>query len=131
ALGVGITMRAALIWMLGAIPVAGLMIVAIAALIRGDVSATRLSISILVLGATALGVGFLMVWLNTRAMVAPIRSVTRALAKVQSGDLDADVIVFDGTELGRLQTGFNRMVHDVRERERIRDLFGRHVGEDV
>jgi adenylate cyclase len=41
------------------------------------------------------------------------------------------VLVFDGTELGMLQSGFNRMVHDVREREEIRDLFGRHVGEDV
>ena len=41
------------------------------------------------------------------------------------------MLVFDGTELGLLQTGFNRMVSDVREREELRDLFGRHVGEDV
>ncbi len=69
--------------------------------------------------------------MNARAMVAPIRTVTAALAQVQRGDLDAEVLVFDGTELGLLQTGFNQMVHDVREREHIRDLFGRHVGEDV
>jgi adenylate cyclase len=53
------------------------------------------------------------------------------MAKVRGGDMDTEVLVFDGTELGLLQSGFNRMVHDVRERERIRDLFGRHVGEDV
>jgi len=30
-----------------------------------------------------------------------------------------------------LQGGFNRMAVGLRERERLRDLFGRHVGEDV
>ena len=30
-----------------------------------------------------------------------------------------------------MQSGFNRMVAGLREREQIRELFGRHVGEDV
>ena len=131
AAGVGITMRSILIWSLGASPVVGLMLVAVFALVREDVSARRLSISILAVGALAIAVGMLLMLMNTRAMVAPIRSVTAALAKVQRGDLDTEVLVFDGTELGMLQSGFNRMVEDVRERERIRDLFGRHVGQDV
>jgi adenylate cyclase len=50
---------------------------------------------------------------------------------VESGDLDVEVEVYDGSELGGLQAGFNRMVAGLRERERIHDLFGRHVGEDV
>lgn len=40
-------------------------------------------------------------------------------------------MVFDGTELGELQRGFNTMVDGLRERERVRDLFGRHVGREV
>jgi adenylate cyclase len=40
-------------------------------------------------------------------------------------------VVFDGTELGELQRGFNSMVQGLRERERVRDLFGRHVGREV
>ncbi len=131
AAGIGITFRAVLIWVLGAVPVAGLIFVAIAALIRQNVSADEMAVSALAMGGIALGVGLLVTVMNTRAMVAPIRTVTSALAKVQRGDLDASVLVFDGTELGMLQSGFNQMVHDVRERERIRDLFGRHVGEDV
>jgi class 3 adenylate cyclase len=131
AAGVGITMRSILIWSLGATPIIGLMLVAVFALVREDVSSTRLAISILAVGVLAIAVGFLLMLMNTRAMVAPIRSVTAALAKVQRGDLDSEVLVFDGTELGMLQSGFNRMVEDVRERERIKDLFGRHVGEDV
>ncbi len=39
--------------------------------------------------------------------------------------------MYDETELGLLQAGFNRMAEGLRERERIRDLFGRHVGHEV
>ena len=131
AIGVGITMRSLLIWLLAGIPVAGMMTVALFGLLRQNVSADELAVAVLVLGGVGLVTGLGLMVMNTRAMVAPIRSVTAALAKVQRGDLDAEVLVFDGTELGLLQTGFNRMVDDVRERERIRDLFGRHVGEDV
>ncbi len=131
AIGFGITMRSILIWLLAGIPVAGMMTVALFAVIRQDVSARRLGVAVLVLGGIAIVTGLGLMVLNTRAMVAPIRSVTAALARVQRGDLDTEVLVFDGTELGLLQTGFNRMVSDVREREKLRDLFGRHVGEDV
>jgi adenylate cyclase len=41
------------------------------------------------------------------------------------------VQVFDATEVGYAGAGFNRMVEGLRERERLRDLFGRQVGEDV
>jgi adenylate cyclase len=128
----GVTVRVLMAWALGSgVPVAGLMVVALFALARGDVSATQLSISILVLGGIILVFGFLIVLLMARATVAPIRTVRSALARVQGGDLSAEVVVFDGTELGLLQAGFNRMVDGLRERERIRDLFGRHVGHEV
>jgi adenylate cyclase len=64
-------------------------------------------------------------------VVAPIISVRNAMQRVEDGDLDAEVQVYDGTELGQLQAGFNQMVHGLREREHLRDLFGRHVGKEV
>ncbi len=129
--GVGITLRTLLIWALGTVPVAGLMIVALFALARGDISPARLSFTVLVLGAITIAFGLLLAWLNIRAIVAPIRTVSAGLARVRRGDLDTEVLVFDGTELGGLQAGFNQMISDMRERERIRDLFGRHVGREV
>jgi len=45
--------------------------------------------------------------------------------------LEQEVAVDDGSEVGLLQAGFNRMLSGLRERERLRDLFGRQVGEDV
>jgi adenylate cyclase len=53
------------------------------------------------------------------------------MQEVEEGNLDAEVQVYDGTELGQLQAGFNEMVRGLRDREHLRDLFGRHVGKDV
>jgi adenylate cyclase len=128
----GVTVRTLLAWLLGSgVPVAGLMLVAVFALIRDDVSTGQLAVAVLVLGAVILVFGFLLVLLMTRATVAPIRTVRAALRRVERGDLDAEVVVFDGTELGLLQSGFNRMVDGLREREQIREVFGRHVGREV
>jgi adenylate cyclase len=60
-----------------------------------------------------------------------VRQLRRAIDAVTQGDLDASVPVDDGSEVGRLQAGFNGMVAGLRERERLRDLYGRHVGADV
>ena len=76
-------------------------------------------------------IGALITWQAARAVADPVRSVRDALARVEAGDLDANVPVFDGSDLGLLQAGFNRMNQGLREREELRDLFGRHVGEDV
>ncbi|MGH8964935.1 MAG: adenylate/guanylate cyclase domain-containing protein, partial [Actinomycetes bacterium] len=46
-------------------------------------------------------------------------------------ELGAEVAVYDASEVGQLQAGFNHMVAGLRENERLRDLFGRHVGEEV
>jgi adenylate cyclase len=54
-----------------------------------------------------------------------------AVDAVAEGDLEATVQVDDGSEIGRLQAGFNAMVGGLRERERLRDLYGRQVGSDV
>jgi adenylate cyclase len=61
---------------------------------------------------------------------SPKTSVARPSA-IADGDLTVEVEVDDGTELGELQAGFNLMVGGLRERDRVRDLFGRHVGESV
>jgi adenylate cyclase len=128
----GVTTRTMLAWALGSgVPVAGLIYVAITDLSGGDISSNRLSITILVLGGIVLVFGLLLATLAARAVSDPVRSVRRALTSVERGDLDVEVPVYDGTEIGLLQAGFNRMVAGLRERERIRDLFGRHVGEDV
>jgi adenylate cyclase len=81
--------------------------------------------------AGALALGFLGTKLATQAVAGPVRQLRRAVDAVSKGDLDARVPVNDGSEIGRLQAGFNGMVAGLREREQLRDLYGRQVGTDV
>ncbi|WP_149359037.1 adenylate/guanylate cyclase domain-containing protein [Lolliginicoccus suaedae] len=128
----GAVSRSMVTWMVGTgVPVSGLMVIAIAAIVRDDVKIAPLIISILSLGAIVLLFGGFMELLNTSRTIAPVRVVRHAMRKIEKGDFDARVVVFDGSELGDLQVGFNRMAEGLRERERIRDLFGRHVGRAV
>ena len=129
----GVTTRALLAWALGSgVPMAGLCAIALVAL-AGDEHrrAASCALSTLALGGVALIVGAVITWQAARAVADPVRSVRDALGRVEEGDLDAQVPVFDGSDLGLLQAGFNRMNDGLREREELRDLFGRHVGEDV
>lgn len=133
--GVGVGGRMVIFWLLGtAVPLAGLFVAALLALVlRGENRPTlnELAIVTLVAVTVVLLAGFFVTALNARAVVAPILSVRDAMREVQQGHFDSDIVVYDGTELGLLQSGFNHMVHGLREREQIRDLFGRHVGDDV
>ncbi|MDN5929584.1 MAG: adenylate/guanylate cyclase domain-containing protein [Pseudonocardia sp.] len=128
----GVVVRSLLFWALGtAVFVVGLLLSAVSALVYGDVPAPQLAVIILSVGGTALLVGGLVTAGAARAVADPVNAVRRAMRRVERGDFGARVTVNDGTELGRLQSGFNTMVAGLAERERIRDLFGRHVGRDV
>lgn len=130
--GVGVAARMAIFWSLGtAAPLSGLVIAGIVALAQQDTTRTQLAIIMLVTSGISLIISLVVTLLNARAVVGPIRSVRDAMRAVERGNYDVDVVVYDGTELGRLQSGFNHMVHGLREREQIRDLFGRHVGREV
>jgi class 3 adenylate cyclase len=61
----------------------------------------------------------------------PLRQVVDAMAEVERGEIDRTLDVYEWSEIGHLQSGFNRMVAGLREREQLRELFGRHVGEEV
>ncbi len=131
-LGAGVERRMVVFWGLGtAAPLIGLVIVAVVALTAHESSVKRLSFIVIGLTLVVLVFGLLVTVLNARAVVSPIASVRAALARVGKGELDVEVRVDDATELGLLQSGFNEMVKGLREREKIRDLFGRHVGQSV
>jgi adenylate cyclase len=105
---------------------------AIAALASPDgVSLRRLSATVLFLSVAGLLVGLLTMVIAARSIADPVESVRSALREVEGGNTEVEVPVEDGSEVGLLQAGVNRMVAGLREHERLRDLFGRHVGEDV
>ena len=129
----GIMGRTLTVWLLGSgVPVLGIIVTALlGGVLLDNLSKTQLAVAILVISAAALIFGFVLMWILSWLTATPVRVVRAALKRVEQGDLRGDLVVFDGTELGELQRGFNSMVDGLRERERVRDLFGRHVGREV
>jgi adenylate cyclase len=128
----GVRARLGMAWSLGTgVPLLGLLVVGIAGVAKPHVHAGDLAAAVLFLAGVAWVAGFLMLQLATKAISDPLLALRRGLDEVERGVLDAHVEVDDGSEVGLLQAGFNHMAEGLRERERIRDLFGRQVGEDV
>ena len=129
----GVLARLIIIWTLfSALPSATIGLVVLARS-RGWFAeyAAPVETPVLVLTAMSLLFGFRAMVLVARSVSDPVREVVTALNHVKQGNLDASVSVYEPSEIGRLQAGFNGMVAGLTERERLRDLFGRHVGADV
>lgn len=83
------------------------------------------------LAAIGLVAGFLITSATAASVSEPLGGVRRVLEAVRQGDLSVEVAVDDPGEIGQLQADVNRMVAGLRERRRLVELFGRHVGRDV
>jgi adenylate cyclase len=127
----GIMGRLMIVWFLGSLPVVGIALLAVFALSLRNLTETQFAVAVWILAIVALLVGLILMWIVSWLTATPVRVVRAALKHVEGGDLACNVVVFDGTELGELQRGFNSMVAGLREREQVRDLFGRHVGREV
>jgi adenylate cyclase len=128
----GIKTRTLLAWAMGsAVPLLGLVVLGISRLGGEDFTGTELALMMVVLGVTGLVVGAYLLFLAARAISDPVVELRRGVERVQEGDLETEVAVYDASEVGQLQVGFNRMLDGLRERDRLEDLFGRHVGEEV
>lgn len=129
----GVTTRVMLIWALSTGgPVLGVVLI-VAGVVLGilpDDSAKQ-QLATMVICGVALSVGMTAMYMVSRSISDPVKSVRQGLERVGDGDLAVEVPIYDASELGQLQRGFNDMVEGLRERERVRDLFGRHVGEEV
>lgn len=90
-----------------------------------------LDVPVLVVSLAALLLGLPTMILTSRSISDPIGEVVDAMAEVEHGRIETYVGVYERSQIGRLQAGFNRMVAGLADRDRLRDLFGRHVGTDV
>jgi adenylate cyclase len=124
---VSVRSRLMLVWLLTTgVPVLGILMILLAPHGR-----THIRGASIVTACVALGVGAISTALAARWIGKPLRALVAALGAVGDGQLGAHVAVGDAGEIGLLQKGFNDMVAGLRERERVTDLFGRHVGPAV
>ena len=69
--------------------------------------------------------------LITRSFTKPISILLKTISRVSKGDYSAKAAVITEDEIGILTKEFNEMVGGLRERELIRDTFGKYVTKDV
>ncbi len=128
----GVTSRTMVMWAMGtAVPLLGIAAAGMSSLITDGGTRTGLAVAMVALGGLGLVIGFSVTLVSVRSVAGPIRAVRNAMTKIAEGDFDVVVDVNSSTEVGLLQSGFNRMAQGLREREQLRDLFGRQVGDDV
>ena len=128
SLPVTVLTRLVLTWALASgVPLLGVLLVVIPPNPgSGDQKSSLIMLSAIGLLLGALGTGLL-----ARAVAAPLHRLRVALDGIAHGRTDVSVSVDDASEIGLLQTSVNDLVAGLREQDRMRDLFGRHVGAEV
>ncbi|MFG1932370.1 adenylate/guanylate cyclase domain-containing protein [Mycobacterium sp. NPDC048908] len=129
----GVRARMVLMWIIcSALPGAGIVVLVMLRangwIIQPDAA---IEVPVLVLALVAVVLGLRAMILVSSSISTPIHEVVNGMAEVERGQLGQRIDVYERSEIGQLQSGFNRMVAGLRERDRLRDLFGRHVGEEV
>jgi adenylate cyclase len=125
----GVRTRLVLTWLMGSgAPLAALAILPSSAT---NSSTKEIGTAVVVLSVAGLLAGLLVTIATAKAVAEPLGQVRRALDLVREGRLDVTVPVDRGGDLGLLQAGVNDMVSGLRERHRLEELFGRHVGTEV
>lgn len=129
----GVRARLLIVWLLCSAMPSGAIAVLILLRANGWVIAegAPIEMPVLTLSIVAVLLGLRATSVVSRSISEPVREVVDGMAAVRDGDVDSCVDVYESSDIGLLQSGFNRMVGGLAEREKLRDLFGRHVGVDV
>jgi adenylate cyclase len=69
--------------------------------------------------------------LITRLVAKPVDELRAAFQAVGEGKLDVQIPLRRADEFGALVGDFNQMVSELRDKERLRRIFGLHVGEGI
>jgi adenylate cyclase len=85
----------------------------------------------LAVGGLGIALGLVTAWLLGRLVTKPVDELQKATEAVATGDLSVRISDLRADEFGELIDGFNRMVAELRDKRRIEEDFGRHVGHRV
>jgi adenylate cyclase len=130
--GPGVGMRIRMVWLLATgMPLVGIGAVGLSGLFADHMDVEPLALGVLFLAMVAAFSGLIATKLTARSVSESLGSVRDALVRIEEGDYDVQVPIDDSSEIGLVQVGINRMAGGLAERERLQDLFGRHVGRDV
>jgi class 3 adenylate cyclase len=80
--------------------------------------------------ASAFVLPIVLYWVS-RSLTNPLRRLDRGIEKVAGGDLSVRLPVTSNEEVGELTARFNQMTVGLRERDKLRETFGKYVSESV
>ena len=92
--------------------------------LRNQQHAILITIVVTALAAT---LGLIFAMLVSGGITRPVRLLLEGTRQVEAGHLDRSIDVTTGDEIGQLSAAFNRMIEQLRHKERIRETFGRYV----
>jgi len=87
---------------------------------------TAIGISV-VLTVLASVLGLLFAMFVSIGITRPVRRLLEGTRAVEAGKLDGSIDVTTRDEIGQLTSAFNKMVEQLRHKERLRETFGRYV----
>jgi uncharacterized protein (TIGR03382 family) len=81
------------------------------------------------IGATAFAVlfGLVFAWLVARRMVHPVEVLMTGVRSVEKGDLTIQIPVGSTDEIGVLTGSFNKLVEELRSKEKLKETFGKYI----
>jgi adenylate cyclase len=130
--GPTVGVRILMVWLLATgTPLVGIAALGVSGLFAVHLDVELIAGAVLFLAMVAGFSGLLATKLTARSLGESLGNLRGALARIEEGDYDVRVPVDDASELGLVEVGVNRMAAGLGERERLQDLFGRHVGRDV
>lgn len=78
-----------------------------------------------------LTVAFIIVYLFSRTLTLPIVELLHAARKIEQGDYTVQIKPTTRDEIGSLTKAFMEMVHGLRERQKIKEEFGKFVNPEI
>jgi adenylate cyclase len=81
----------------------------------------------IVVTTLAAALGLLFAMLVSGGITRPVMLLLEGTREVEAGHLDRSIAVITRDEIGQLSAAFNRMIEQLRHKERIRETFGRYV----
>jgi len=85
----------------------------------------------LAVGGLGIGFGLTTAWMVGLLVTEPVNQLKQAARRVAGGDLGVQVSLLRADEFGPLIDEFNRMILEMREKNRLKETLGTHVGQQA
>ena len=85
----------------------------------------------LLAGLLAIAFGLSSAWASSNLLLEPVHALRKSARAVQQGNLEAQIKVLRADEFGPLIGTFNDMLTDLKKKQHLENLFGRHVGREA